>query len=196
LVIDTLAWLAGVEDENRAEEAKAALQPLGAAVAAGLSVLLVRHSRKGAERIYEAGRGSSAWSGAVDIMASLQQIGKTDLRELQTVGRLGENQTLALSYSSGDYAKSDETRSTQARKTRTEQRIDRVEQWLTSEWSTIREVAQRADITWESARKALRRFHQETDPHGEVLQIDESVSPHRYRLAPTYNIQEAAAGAD
>lgn len=75
LIIDTLPAFAGIrgDGENDAGTALTAMEPLQtAAVEHGLAILVVRHSRKGgAVEIADAGRGSSAFSGAVDVVLRL-----------------------------------------------------------------------------------------------------------------------------
>lgn len=73
LVVDTLPQWAGIrgDQENDAGAALAAIEPLQAAAAEGLCVGLVRHERKGGGDVGESGRGSTAFTGAVDIVVRL-----------------------------------------------------------------------------------------------------------------------------
>lgn len=70
LVVDTLPAFAGIrgDSENDSGAALEAIAPLQAAAASGLAVLVVRHERKGGGEVGESGRGSSAFSGAVDVV--------------------------------------------------------------------------------------------------------------------------------
>jgi hypothetical protein len=97
VVIDTLpqfASLAG-DDENNSGAALAALAPLQAAAAAfDIAILVVRHDRKGGGEVGESGRGSSAFTGAVDIVLQLARQrdagpGETT-RILSALSRFGE----------------------------------------------------------------------------------------------------------
>ncbi len=96
LVVDTLPAFAGLsgETENNAGDALAAMEPLMAAAHAGLAVLVNRHRRKGgAEDIADEGRGSSAFSGAVDVVVSLRRRGAAagpNVRVLASASRFDE----------------------------------------------------------------------------------------------------------
>jgi hypothetical protein len=92
LAVDTLSRWAGLagDDENSAGAAMTAMEPVHTAAAAGLAVILNRHSRKSGGAIEESGRGSSAFGGDVDIMLQLRRAtnpGNTTRRELIAVGR-------------------------------------------------------------------------------------------------------------
>jgi hypothetical protein len=75
LFVDTLGQFAGIrgDGENSAGEAHRAMQPLQEAAAKGLAVCITRHERKGGGEVGESGRGSSAFSGAVDIILSIRR---------------------------------------------------------------------------------------------------------------------------
>ncbi len=75
LVVDTIGQWAGLhgDDENSAGAALAAVQPLQLAAAEGIAVLVVRQSRKAGGDVGDDGRGSSAFSGAVDVLLSLRR---------------------------------------------------------------------------------------------------------------------------
>ncbi len=75
LAVDTLGQFAGLkgDTENSSGDALAAIQPLQAAAAAGLGILVNRHERKGGGEVGESGRGSSAFSGAVDVVLVLRR---------------------------------------------------------------------------------------------------------------------------
>jgi hypothetical protein len=100
LVVDTLPAFAGLagDAENSAGEALEAMAPLLAASSAGVTVLLNRHRRKGvpgqgAGDIADEGRGSGAFSGAVDVILSLRRPsggGRPTVRELVSASRFDE----------------------------------------------------------------------------------------------------------
>ena len=75
LVVDTLSQFGGLEgdSENSAGSALAALEPLQRAAAKGLGVILVRHERKGGGEVGESARGSSAFTGGVDVVLSIRR---------------------------------------------------------------------------------------------------------------------------
>lgn len=92
LVVDTLPQFAGIrgDSENDAGAALAAIEPLQAAAADGLAVCLVRHERKGGGEVGESGRGSTAFTGAVDIVVRLARPlnpPRPNVRELSVLSR-------------------------------------------------------------------------------------------------------------
>ncbi len=109
LVVDTIGQWAGLrgDDENSAGAALAAVQPLQLAAAEGLAVLVIRHSRKSGGDLGDEGRGSSAFSGAVDILLSLRRAegNQPRVRILHGLSRFGETpETITLELlGSGEY---------------------------------------------------------------------------------------------
>jgi len=92
VIVDTFwAWASAPgADENDSSAALAALAPVFSWAADGRAVLLSRHERKGGGALGEAARGSSAYAGAVDVIASLRKPtgnGYPNRRELCAVGR-------------------------------------------------------------------------------------------------------------
>lgn len=73
LVIDTLAKLAGIVNENDSGECALAMVPLQNAAHDGLAIVVCRHDRKSGGDVGESGRGSSAISGDVDIILALRR---------------------------------------------------------------------------------------------------------------------------
>jgi archaellum biogenesis ATPase FlaH len=75
LVIDTLSQFAGMagDSENDAGAAQAAMLPLQKIAAEGIAVVIVRHARKSGGDVEDAGRGSSAFDGAADLILSLRK---------------------------------------------------------------------------------------------------------------------------
>lgn len=73
LVIDTLAKLAGIVNENDSGECAAAMVPLQNAAHDGLAIIVCRHDRKSGGEVGESGRGSSAISGDVDVILQLRR---------------------------------------------------------------------------------------------------------------------------
>ena len=71
LIIDTIAKLSGIRDENGSWDE--AMTPLQDAASAGLAIYTARHSRKGYAEVGEAGRGHSSASGDVDIILDLRR---------------------------------------------------------------------------------------------------------------------------
>jgi len=95
LVVDTLGQFAGVsgDSENNSGDALAAMLPLQEAAGHGIAVMILRHDRKSGGLVGESGRGSSAYSGAVDIVLSIRRPEgntKNTLRTIHAVGRFDE----------------------------------------------------------------------------------------------------------
>jgi AAA domain-containing protein len=96
LVVDTLPAFAGIrgEAENDAGAALEALEPLQVAAAtSGLAIVVVRHERKAAGVVGETGRGSSAFTGAVDVVLRLarqENPVRPTIRVLEALSRFDE----------------------------------------------------------------------------------------------------------
>jgi hypothetical protein len=95
VVVDTLGHWAGLrgDSENNAGAAQEALAPLQIASGKGLAVVVVRHERKGGGEVGDAGRGSSAFGGGVDLILSLRKpVGnvRPTVREIEAIGRFEE----------------------------------------------------------------------------------------------------------
>ncbi len=115
LVVDTLPAFAGLggESENNAGDALAAMEPLLTAAANGLAVLVNRHRRKGpqggtvAGDIADEGRGSGAFSGAVDVILSLRRGAtgaRSTVRELIAASRFDDTpEKLTVELDEGRY---------------------------------------------------------------------------------------------
>lgn len=76
LIVDTLAWWAGLrgDDENSTGAAQAAMEPIVAAASVhGLAVAVLRHERKSGGDVGDSGRGASAFGGAVDIVLAVKK---------------------------------------------------------------------------------------------------------------------------
>ncbi len=95
LFVDTLPQFARIrgDAENDAGAALAAIEPLQTAAAGGLAVFVVRHERKGGGDVGDSARGSSAFTGAVDVVLRL---GRPDnpprptIRNLSTLSRFDD----------------------------------------------------------------------------------------------------------
>jgi hypothetical protein len=103
LIVDTLGQFSGVrgDGENSSGSALVVMEPLQAAAADGLAVLVSRHDRKSGGDVGDSGRGSSAYAGAVDVVIHLQRLpgdreGKERQRLLEAISRFEEtpDQTL------------------------------------------------------------------------------------------------------
>jgi hypothetical protein len=101
MVIDTLPQFAYIrgDGENNAGEALAALQPLQAAATTGLAVAVLRHERKSGGDVGDSARGSSAFTGAVDIVLSLRRAegaSRPTIRHLHALSRFDETPDLVV----------------------------------------------------------------------------------------------------
>jgi hypothetical protein len=109
LVIDTISQFAGMrgDAENNSGDALEAIEPLQMAAAQGLAILVPRHERKGGGEVGESGRGSSAFSGAVDIVVAIRRgegQTKPNVRVLHTLSRFTETpETLVMELTDAGY---------------------------------------------------------------------------------------------
>lgn len=92
LVVDTLPRFAGLagDEENSAGAAMIAMDPLVQATGDGLAVLVSRHDRRSGGEVAESGRGSTAFTGSVDIVLHLSRLGgegRANVRQLDGIGR-------------------------------------------------------------------------------------------------------------
>lgn len=90
VAFDTLSRAARVKDENNASEMQAAVDELTPLHAADIAILLVQHERKAGGDIFDAGRGTNALTGAVDVLLRLTKMGgkgQESLRQLEYLGR-------------------------------------------------------------------------------------------------------------
>jgi hypothetical protein len=89
VVFDTLSRIARVKDENDASEMQNAIDKLNPLLASGIAPFIVQHERKAGGDIYDAGRGTNALAGGVDVMLRLRLMPKmSNQRLLDGVGRL------------------------------------------------------------------------------------------------------------
>jgi hypothetical protein len=110
LIVDTLGQFAGIvgDGENNAGAALEAMRPLQEVVATDeLAVIISRHERKSGGEVGESGRGSSAFSGAVDIVLSLRRPeGQTrdTVRVIHALSRFDETPSeLVIELVNGEY---------------------------------------------------------------------------------------------
>ncbi len=96
IVVDTLTRFAalGGDNENRAGDAEKAIGPLVVAAAKhDLGIVLIRHERKSGGEVGDAARGSSAFSGGVDIVLLLRRMEngpRKRIRVLHALSRFDE----------------------------------------------------------------------------------------------------------
>lgn len=108
VVIDTLAKLWPVREENNAVDVDSALMPLGQITKAGAGVLLIHHMRKSGGSEYTGSRGSGALSAFPDIVVELTRFDamnqKCTKRVLKAKGRYDETpDELSIELINGQY---------------------------------------------------------------------------------------------
>jgi hypothetical protein len=108
IVVDTLSHFAGMEEdeENSAGAALTAMKPLLEAAGEGIAVITVRHERKSGGDLSDAGRGSSAFGGAVDTQLALRRVPGQHgtARKIEAQSRFDSIPTEAVyDYVNGEY---------------------------------------------------------------------------------------------
>lgn len=107
VTFDTLSKWAGLvgEEEQGSGYAMEAMAPLQRLAASGPAVLVNRHERKSGGATGEAGRGSSAFAGEVDVILSLRKVtGEKTRRKLGAVGRHDVTpEEVVIDYVNGEY---------------------------------------------------------------------------------------------
>lgn len=105
---DTLSKWAGLkgEEEQSAGVAMEVMGPLQRLAATGCAVDVVRHERKSGGATGEAGRGSSAFAGDLDVILSLRKVtGEKTQRKLGAVGRHDATpDEVVIDYVDGEYS--------------------------------------------------------------------------------------------
>jgi len=110
LIVDTLPQFAAMvgDSENDAGAALEAMEPLQAAAAHGLGIVVSRHDRKAGGDVGESGRGSSAFAGAVDIVLALRRgdgESRATIRHLHALSRFEETpDELVIELTDAGYA--------------------------------------------------------------------------------------------
>jgi hypothetical protein len=107
VVIDTLSKWAGLvgEEEQSSGAAMGVMGPLQRLAATGVAVLVIRHERKSGGATGEAGRGSSAFAGDLDVILSLRKVtAEPTRRKLGAVGRHDATpDEVVIDYVDGEY---------------------------------------------------------------------------------------------
>ncbi len=103
LIIDTLAQFSGISETN-SKKVMETLQPVQAAAATGIAVICVRHERKSGGNVGDSGRGSSALTGAVDIIMAIKRPPRYDgpIRFIEALSRFEETPS-AIAVELGDH---------------------------------------------------------------------------------------------
>jgi DNA polymerase-1 len=102
IVLDTLSVIAGLDEEDHSGQAAKVMHQVRRLAVAGFAVLILRHSRKTGGEVGDAGRGSSAISGYVDILLQIEPLRADDesgnVRVLKSRSRLGVYEPLVLEF--------------------------------------------------------------------------------------------------
>lgn len=108
VIFDTLSRIARVEEENSASEMQRAVDEMTPFFQKGISTLCIQHERKAGGDIQDAGRGTNALTGAVDVILRLNRPeGKhpSSYRQLEFIGRFpGPNAPRILDRKTADSA--------------------------------------------------------------------------------------------
>jgi hypothetical protein len=106
IVLDTLSVIAGLDEEDHSGQAAKVMHQVRRLAVAGFAVLILRHSRKTGGEVGDAGRGSSAISGYVDILLQIEPLRADDesgnVRVLKSRSRLGVYEPLVLEFRQGN----------------------------------------------------------------------------------------------
>jgi len=159
LIIDTIAPFAGLAGatENDSGHVLGALRPLQAAASAGIGVVIVQHERKGGGPLVEAGRGSTAFAGAADILVSISRRkgrGQENFRELHAVSRFDETpSSLLIELKETGYVSHGAVRPIAQEKAR--ESILAALQKSAREWMTLADLVAECGISRTTAQKGV-----------------------------------------
>jgi hypothetical protein len=107
IIVDTIGQFTDLDgdSENSAGAAMEVIRPLQAAAGQGFSIVIGRHERKSGGEVSDSGRGSSAFSGAVDIIIRMSRSNRAKtIREIDTLSRFEETpDKLVIELVDGEY---------------------------------------------------------------------------------------------
>jgi len=163
LVVDTIAQFARLlgERENNAGDALEAIAPLQMAAAAGIGVVVVRHESKKGGAVGDSGRGSSAFSGAVDIVVSIKRLegsqSNPNERTIEALSRFDETPNrLSVELTDNGYVSHGITRRTAAE--RASEAIMLILPAMESEAQSLEEIVTATGQSRASVQKALEEL--------------------------------------
>ena len=199
LVVDTIAQFARLigETENHSGDALQAIMPLQLARDEGLAVLEIRHQRKQGGSPEESGRGSSAFSGAADIILSLQKPdGNHDhnVRMIRALSRFDETpDSLTIKLEENGYSVVGTGESPVASAA-----FDKIQLLINSTPEpglTLEEIIAATGVSRTTAQDTLERLDSEIEVNGKGVRRNpkryyrknsaETLSPRNNRLAET-----------
>ena len=175
VTFDTLSKWAGLagEEEQSSGSAMEVMTPLQRLAATGRAVLPIRHERKSGGATGEAGRGSSAFTGDLDVILSLRKVvGEPTRRKLGAVGRHDATpDEVVIDYVDGEYVSLGDPHD--VRKREQERGIVDALPLSRAEQATVEDINERVDgaATPQTVRRLLLRLVDEgvvCRAHGEV----------------------------
>jgi AAA domain/Toprim-like len=159
LIIDTLGQWAGItgDSENNAGDALAAMLPLQEAAGNGIAVIVLRHDRKSGGLVGESGRGSSAFSGAADIVMSIRRPEgntKKTLRVIHAIGRYEVPEELVIDLTKDGYVALGTTAN--VAEAEAEQALLSALPRTETEAMTVKELIERAEVGRTTAQRVFK----------------------------------------
>lgn len=186
VVFDTLTRWARIpaDKENDPGTAAEAMIPLEGIRDSGIAVMAVFHDRKSGGDIGDSQRGSSAFTGAADILLRLENPGThghPNRRVLEQIGRFDDPATWVIDLQDGTYVLVGDDGSQQVERKTYKARI--VELLSNGELLTQIEIAERMSI--QSTNSTLARALRELVKEGTIVSSGKGVKndPARYRDA-------------
>jgi hypothetical protein len=184
IVVDTLARLAGIIEEDEAGSV-VCLDPFIKARGKGMACVFVRHGRKSGGAINVAARGSGAITGEMDICVRIsapEGVTGSNYRFVEIVSRFTEAQELHLEYMAGGFEITDDPKVKKR-----EDRLAPIVQALSD--SPLKPLTQPelVEIT-KIPRTSMQRFCKQLVDDGRIT----GNAKEGYRLVVEANLQEAA----
>jgi hypothetical protein len=195
IVVDTIDkwWGLRGDQENSSGAVLEAFQPLAAAAAEGLAVLISTHQRKSGGEHGEAVRGSNALTGAVDVIVELER-GKGDLdtqasRVLKATSRFEATPEKLVLRLEDDRFVGDDPEAAEEKAQRS-----RVLDVLSDDLLESAAVAEASGVSKANSSRRLSELHAEglVEREGAGRKGD----PYRYRLSDTGTLPDIGDGAE
>ena len=162
MVVDTIGQFANLkgDSENDAAGALGIMKPLQEAASSGLGIIVIRHERKSGGEVGDAGRGSTAFGGAVDVVLSLRRReggARQSLRVIHSLSRFTETPNeLVIELTDQGYVALGETYIVQAKEA--EEPIMAVMPTLEADAITLEDLIEASEVKRGTAQKALKNL--------------------------------------
>ena len=181
MILDTFLPFAGLrgDAENSAGAILEALEPLLDATAKDIAVIVSRHERKAQGEVGSSGRGSNAFTGAVDTVITIRRVqggGNANVRVLSGISRLdGIPSKLTVSLEGDGFVVVD---SSQHKLDEAAGAILQVAPATEEDASRLETIADAAAVSRTVAQKAVEHLI----AHGQIRQVGKGVrgNPHRF----------------